>query len=61
LVLVTRKLKEELLGDMFVHGFLHDQIENGEFPDYGYPHNHLPPVTSAPEEMTSCFELALQN
>ena len=46
---------------MFVHGFLHDQIENGEFPDYGYPHNHLPPVTSAPEEMTSCFELALQN
>ena len=41
--------------DPFIRGYFRDRVMNGETPDYGYPKNHLPPVTDKKMPIKSGF------
>lgn len=53
-----RKLPEDFERDPYLRGYLHQLVESGDFPEYGYQTNHLPKTTNKPRAIESGFSLA---
>ena len=58
--MVSRKVKTESNETPYIKGYLHEQIEQRNFPDFGYPENHLPDVGNVSHKIESSFAIATQ-
>ena len=56
--MVSRKLKLESNELPYIKGYLHEQIEQNNPPDFGYPENHLLDVGNVSHRIESSFEIA---
>ena len=56
--MAKRKLPDSFKESLYIEGYLHKRVADGDIPEYGYRENHLPDTSEKKREIKSSFALA---